>query len=167
MKKILRVTLALLMATCLLFAFTACSDDDDDDSREFTEEDEEIVGAIMDAVTEAIEDEKYTASVSGLTVTFTLQSCSYTETSYTDSSDVTVTLQSGSTIKYKFDSSAATSGTITYDIDAVVDGTSYDFYLKCYYSASGGITISKVELDGVTLTGGEEFLTSSARSIAG
>ena len=161
MKRFFLVLLAMLLA---LSVFTAC--DDDDDSRAYTEEDDEIIGAILDACSDAIDDEYCTISYSGTTATYTLKNYSCTVTSYYDSSDISVTIKSGSTIKYVFNSSV-TSAVTTYDIDATVDGTSRTLYLKCTIDLeSYDVTFSKIELDGVELTGIDDFYATAVSGMA-
>ena len=162
MKRFFLVLLAMLL---VLSVFTACDDDDDDDSRAYTEEDDEICTAIIEACSDAIDDDYCTISYSGTTATYTFKDYSCTETSYYDGSDISVTIKSGSTIKYVFNSSL-TSAVATYDIDATVDGTSRTLYVKCTVDlTTEEVTFSKIELDGVELTG-IDAIASSVRGLA-
>ena len=156
------VLLAMLL---VLSVFTACDDDDDDDSRACAEEDADIITAIAEACSDALYDDNYTYSYSGTTVTCTFSECTYTETTYFDESDISVTIKSGSTLKIAYDSSY-TSGVMTYDIDATVDGTSRTLYLKCTVDEDeDDITFTTVKLDGVKLTG-YDALYSAVRGLA-
>ena len=164
MKK--RILLALFLVFVMLFAFTAC-DDDDDDSRACTEEDYEIICAILEACEDAAEDDDYyTYSVSGTTMTITFKDYTCTAESIIDESDISVTIESGSTLKYVYNSSSG-SAVWTFDIDATVDGTSHSLYLKytTYDDDDEDNTISKIELDGVELTGFDD-IDSSVRALA-
>ena len=175
MKRFFLVLLAMLL---VLSIFTACDDDDDnsadyneeseesEESRACTEEDYEIIVAIIDAVDDAFQDDdNLTASYSdsGYTGTFTLKTHTCTVGSYYDNSDISVTIKSGSTVETTWYSSSASVR--TYNVDATVDGTSWSLYIKAHYSSETFIIIFlKVELDGVVLTGIEG--TSLARSVA-
>ena len=164
-KRFFLVLLAMLM---VLSVFTACDDDDDDDSRACTEEDLEIIGAIMDACSEAMEDDDYfTYSISGTTYTITLKTYTCTVESYIDDSDISVTIKSGSTCKAAFNSSYTS---ITYNISATVDGTSHSLYMKeTYDDPEDDPTSSKIKLDGVEITGFYDMfddLYSAARELA-
>ena len=162
-----RFFLVLLAMLLVLSVFTAC-DDDDDDSRACTEEDLEISCAILDACDEAISDDYYTVSNSGTTMTATLKTYTCTVTSWIDDSSISVTIESGSTIKIAFDSSY-TSSVETYNISATVDGTSHSLYVKMAYDDDDELTSFKIELDGVELTGFYDMvedLYSAARELA-
>ena len=147
MKRFFLVLLAMLL---VLSVFTACDDDDDDDSTASTEEDIEIIFAIFDACDYAIGDGYYTSSESGLTDIRTFKDYTHTSTSIIDNeTEISVTIKSGSTVKYVYNNSEDDSGVVTFDIDATVDGTSHSLYLKYTADKYDNKTISKIELDGV------------------
>ena len=155
MKRFFLVLLAMLL---VLSVFTACDDDDDDDSTAGTEEDIEIIFAIFDACDYAIGDGYYTSTESGLTDTLTLKDYTHTSTSIIDNETaISVTIKSGSTVKYVYNSSEDDSGVVTFDIDATVDGTSHSLYLKYTADKNDNKTISKIELDGVEFSEYDAF----------
>ena len=172
-KRFFLVLLALLL---VLSIFTACDDDDDnsadyneesEESRACTEEDYEIIVAIVDAVDEAIQDDDnvITASYSesGTTGTFTFKTYTCTVNSYYDNLEISVTIESGSTVEAAWYSDNLSVR--TYNVDATVDGTSRSLYIKAIYVIdTPSLTFLKIELDGVVLTGIEG--TSLKRPVA-
>ena len=153
-----RFFLVLLTMLLVLSVFTAC-DDDDDKSRAYTEDDLEIISAILEACSEAMEDDDYyTLSYSGTTgtITFKTYSCSI------DDLDTYVTIESGSTLKIAFNSSSTVE---TWNINATVDGTSHSLYVKVTYDDDDELTSYKIKLDGVELTGLDD-IDSAVRELA-
>ena len=175
-KRFFLVLLAMLM---VLSVFTACDDDDDDDkstdsteeSRACTEEDYEIIYAIIDACAEGMitedgdnVDSDYSTFTSANTdseyatvCTFNTYTC--TVTSRIDGSEISVTIESGSTFKLAFDSSF-TSEVDTYNISATVDGTSRSLYMETTTDFETYESTTSIELDGVELTGFEDIASS-------
>ena len=152
--KMKRFSLVLLAMLLVLSVFTACDDDDDDDSRAYT--DFEIFYAILDACTDTLNSMSWDASATETTpliITYTFVSHSCTVTSILNGSDISVTINSGSTLEYAY-SSTTSERVVTYDIDATVDGTSRSLYYEYTEDESdGNVTTSTIKLDGVELTG--------------
>ena len=176
-----RFFLVLLAMLLVLSVFTACDDDDDDDkstdsteeSRACTEEDYEIIYAIVDACAEGMitedggnVDSDYSTFTSANTdseyatiCTFNTYTC--TVTSRIDGSEISVTIESGSTYTYVIDSSF-TSMVDTYNISATVDGTSRSLYMVETTDFETYESTTSIELDGVELTGFDDIASSLA-----
>lgn len=88
------------------------------------------------------------------TSTYSVHNTCTVSSYYDDSVSISVTICPGSTITVVYENDDHSSGTATYDIDAIVDGTSRTLYLEGTFDEDERIdTITKIVLDGVELTG--------------
>ena len=179
-----RFFLVLLAMLLVLSVFTACDDDDDDDkstdsteeSRACTEEDYEIIYAIIDACAEGMITEDgdnvdsdystftYANTDSEYVTICTFNTYTCTVTSRVDGSEISVTIESGSTDTYVINSSF-TSMVDTFNISATVDGTSRSLYMVETTDFETDESTTSIELDGVELTGFDD-IDSAVRELA-